>query len=112
MKPLPHLIKEFSAPSVRQFHIAIAPASSALFHVLELVLDSLRNPPALDQMAMDVLARRVGAHAFGGGGEVLAQPGVAGTMPALEASKPDWPLGPGDEAIGLGECRGLELRHE
>jgi len=37
---------------------------------------------------------------------------VAGAVPALEAGIVDGSLGPGDEAIGLGERRGLELRHE
>lgn len=63
MKPFPHFIEEFSSPSVRQFHIALAP--SAFLQVLELVLDALRNPPALDQVTVNVLARRVGAHALG-----------------------------------------------
>ena len=37
---------------------------------------------------------------------------MAGAVPALEAGIVDGSLGPGDEAIGLGERRGLELRHE
>ena len=37
-------------------------------------------------MAVHVLARRIGAHALGRGGEVLAEAGMTGAMLALEAS--------------------------
>ena len=110
MKSLPYLVEELSSPSVLQFDVAFA--LSTLLQILQLVLDLLRNSSALDQMTVHVLTRRVGAHALGRGGEVLAQAGVTSTMLALKASVANGPLGSGDVAIGGGEGGGLDLRHE
>lgn len=107
MKPLPYLVKEFASPTILQLDIAFALAP--LLEILQLILDFLRNSTALDQMAVHVLTRRVGAHTLGRGGEVLAQAGMAGAVLALEASVADGPLGSGDVPIGGGEGSGLDL---
>ena len=84
MKPLPNLVKELSSPSILQLDIAFS--FTALLEILQLVLDFLWDSSALDEMAVHVLTRRIGAHALGRGGKVLAEAGMTGAMLALEAS--------------------------
>ena len=108
MKSHPYLVKEdFTPPWFEPGCLALF-----FFQGYELPLDVGWTFATLEQMRMDVLTRRVGGQTLGRHGKVFAQSCMAVAMTALESRVTHWTLGPGDEAISLGEVAALHLSHE
>lgn len=78
----------------------------------QLLLHRFGTFATFEHVRMDILAGRVGGERFGGDREVLAQPGVTVTMPALEAGIPDRSLRAGHKSIRFRKQAGFHLPHQ